>query len=44
MWRRIQEEVLDEMSQLYSIHMRIDIHSERHSGVKSMKVNATWND
>ncbi len=32
------------MSQLYSIYMRTDIHSERHSDVKSMKVNATWGD
>ena len=39
--RRIQEEVLDKMNQLYSTHMRIDVHSERHSGVKSVKVNAT---
>jgi len=29
------------MSQLYLTHMRIDVHSERHSNVKSMKVNAT---
>jgi len=29
------------MSQLYSTHMRIDVHSERHSGVKSVRVNAT---
>jgi hypothetical protein len=29
------------MSQLYLIYMRIDVHSERHSDVKSMKVNAT---
>jgi len=32
---------IDEMSQLYLTHMRIDVHSERHSDVKSMKVNAT---
>jgi len=28
------------MSQLYSIHMRIDVYSERHSDIKLMKVNA----
>jgi len=27
------------MSQLYSIHMRIDVHHERHSDIKLMKVN-----
>ncbi len=32
------------MNQLYLIHMRIDIHFERHSNVKLMKVNATWGD
>ncbi len=32
------------MSQLYLTHMRISIHSERHSDVKSMRVNATWDD
>jgi hypothetical protein len=32
------------MSQLYSIHMRTDVCSERHSDVKSVKVNATWDD
>ncbi len=32
------------MNQLYSIHMKTDIHSERHSDVKSMKVNAIWDD
>ncbi len=32
------------MSQLYSTHMRTDIYSERHSDVKSMRVNATWDD
>ncbi len=32
------------MNQLYLIHMRIDICSERHSGVKLVKVNATWVD
>jgi hypothetical protein len=30
------KKVLDEMSQLYSIHMRINVCSERHSDVKSM--------
>jgi hypothetical protein len=39
--KKIQEEVLDKMSQLYLIHMRINICSERHSDIKSMKVNAT---
>ncbi len=38
--RRIQEEVLDEMNQLYSTYMRTDVHSERHSDVKSVRVNA----
>ncbi len=32
------------MSQLYSTHMRISVCSERHSDVKSVKVNATWGD
>jgi len=32
------------MSQLYLTHIRIDICSERHSHVKSMKVNATWDN
>jgi len=32
------------MSQLYSTHIRTDVHSERHSDVKSMKVNTTWGD
>jgi len=32
------------MNQLYSTHMRIDIHSEKHSDVKLMKVNAIWVD
>jgi len=32
------------MSQLYLTHMRISVHSERHSDIKSMKVNATWGD
>ncbi len=32
------------MSQLYLTHIRIDVYSERHSDVKSMKVNATWGD
>jgi len=32
------------MSQWYLIHMRIDVHSERHNDVKSMKVNVIWGD
>ncbi len=32
------------MSQLYSTHIRIDIHPERHSDIKLMRVNATWGD
>jgi len=32
------------MSWLYLTHMRTDVHSERHSNVKSVKVNATWDD
>ncbi len=30
------------MNQLYSTHMRIDICHEKHSGVKSIKVNTIW--
>jgi len=32
------------MSQLYLTHMKISIHSERHSDVKSVKVNTIWGD
>jgi len=32
------------MSQLYLTHMKINIHSEEHSDVKLMRVNATWDD
>ena len=41
MEKRIQEEVLDKISQLYLTHIRIDVCSERHSDIKLMKVNAT---
>ncbi len=30
------------MSQIYSTYIRTDVHSEKHSDVKSIKVNATW--
>jgi len=30
------------MSQLYLIHIETNVHSERHSDIKSVKVNATW--
>ncbi len=32
------------MSQLYLTHMRINIHSEKHSDIKLMRVNATQGD
>jgi hypothetical protein len=37
--KRIQEEVLNKMSQLYLTHMKTSICSEKQSDIKSMKVN-----